>query len=120
MMKSSALMKKESKMRIRAFPVSNFAAEAKKPSLSPPPPLPLPRVPPRRGGRVKESPPRGSCVFAVPLVLSLPPFPSSLAFTLHAPCRSTLNACVADSFIYLFIFFILRPYVRDSGGIRRV
>lgn len=51
MMKSSALMKKESKMRIRAFPVSNFAAEAKKPSL-PLHPTPLPRSPafPRGGG----------------------------------------------------------------------
>lgn len=44
MMKSSALMKKESKMRIRAFPVSNFAAEAKKPSLPLIPPAP-PRSP---------------------------------------------------------------------------
>lgn len=107
-------------MRIRAFPVSNFAAEAKKPSL-PLHPTPLPRVSPRRGGRVKESPPRGSWCVRRPSC----PLPSSLPVLLprvHSP--RAVSLCikrVCGRLIYLFIhLFILRPYVRDSGGIRRV
>lgn len=107
-------------MRIRAFPVSNFAAEAKKPSLPPPSPLPLPRVPPAAGGKSEREPTsRVLCVRrpSCPLPSSLPVLPR-----VHSPRAVSLYIKrVCGRLIYLFIhLFILRPYVRDSGGIRRV
>lgn len=101
MMKSSALMKKESKMRIRAFPVSNSAAR-------------------NRGGvcgggeieRVEaESPSGPPCVRrpSCPLPLPCSLVRSSLASTLHAPCRSLPYACMTN-------LFILRPSARRSDG----